>query len=102
MSEEPDTNNIVLSVFQNYITNGLAAENIENEIIPCAFSTVEALMDQACNIEKYVKKQHPKLKLFWIAPAAVGYYSEEDRKKEEDERKKKRRKREKKKRKNWN
>merc|ERR1739838_217886 len=83
LSEETDTENIVLSVFQNTIISGLSAENIENENIPCVYSTVEDMLEKASNIEKYVKKTYPKVKLFWVGPGPVGYYNEEDKKEEE-------------------
>ncbi|CAL4060484.1 unnamed protein product [Meganyctiphanes norvegica] len=88
LSEETDTKNVVLSVFQNIISSGLSAENVENEIIPCAFSTVEDLLEKASNIDKYIKKSYPHVKVFWVSPGPVGCYSgvdkEEEEKKEEE------------------
>lgn len=86
LSEEQDTKNtkIFLSVFQNYIANGLSPEYVENEVFPCAFSTVEDLMEKACNINKYIKKSYPQIEVFWIAPGPVGYFNKDDQKEEEN------------------
>merc|ERR1711874_945039 len=83
LSEE--TENLVLSVFQNYILSGLAASYVENEIIPCAYSMVEDLMEKASNIGKYLKKKYPKVKVFWVSPGPVGYYNEGNEKEEKKE-----------------
>merc|ERR1712106_1194855 len=85
LSEDADTENLVLSVFQNHISIGLSASNVENEFIPCAYSTVEDLLEKASNIGKYLKKTYPKLKVFWVSPGPVGYYNEKE--KEEEKRK---------------
>merc|ERR1712142_683144 len=84
LSEETDTKNLVLSVFQNAIISGVSPENVENEIIPCAYSTVEDLLEKASNIDKYVKKTYPQMKVFWVTPGPVGYFSEEDKRKWEE------------------
>lgn len=86
LSEETDTKNkkIFLSVFQSYISSGLSAEYLENEVFPCAFSTVEDLMEKASNINKYIKKAYPQIEVFWIAPGPVGYFDKDDVKEEEE------------------
>merc|ERR1712106_1036475 len=91
LSEDADTENLVLSVFQNHISIGLSASNVENEFIPCAYSTVEDLLEKASNIGKYLKKTYPKVKVFWVSPGPVGYYSEKE--KEEEKRKEEKEKR---------
>merc|ERR1740137_37110 len=91
LSEEADTENLVLSVFQNHISIGLSASNVENEFIPCAYSTVEDLLEKASNIGKYLKKTYPKVKVFWVSPGPVGYYNEKE--KEEEMRKEEKEKR---------
>merc|ERR1712106_44002 len=91
LSEDADTENLVLSVFQNHISIGLSASNVENEFIPCAYSTVEDLLEKASNIGKYLKKTYPKVKVFWVSPGPVGYYNEKE--KEEEKRKEEKEKR---------
>merc|ERR1711874_622218 len=84
LTEKTDTENLVLSIFQNDISSGLSAEYIENENLPCVFSIVEDLLERASEIKKYIKKTYPKIKVVWVAPGPVGYYSEEDKKEEEN------------------
>jgi len=76
LSGDTDTENLVLSVFQNTIISCLATENVENEIFPCAYTTVDEIMEKTSEIAKYVKKTYPKVKLFWVAPGPVGYFNE--------------------------
>lgn len=83
LTEKTDTENLVLSIFQNDISNGISAEYIEDENLPCVFSIVEELLEKASDIKKYLKKNYPKIKVVWVAPGPVGYYSEEDKKEEE-------------------
>merc|ERR1711874_209130 len=84
LTEKTDTENLVLSIFQNDISNGISAEYIEDGNLPCVFSIVEELLEKASEIKKYLKKNYPKIKVVWVAPGPVGYYSEEDKKEEEN------------------
>merc|ERR1711962_106015 len=88
LTEKTDTENLVLSIFQNDVSSGLS-EYIQNENLPCAFSIVDYLLEKASEIKKYIKNTYPKIKVMWVAPGPVGFYSEEDKKEEKSKEEKK-------------